>query len=296
MPSTETKVIGDTLTILKISNVGLFDQLIVTPKRSPAAQNRFIYYPDHIVRLPSPTPNLSLLDNLRNIFNTIRTEPLFKGLLSGLLLEHTKPARPFDQWHSDESLADFISRRFNSDIADNLVSAVMHGIYAGDIDKLSAQMLMGHIRNLEPDGVIWSLITQAFNRTKTRPIDDFLAWAIMSKSPRSMELIMDMKIIMDTGSTFTLKGGTQQLVEGLEAALRKSGKVDILTNTGVKSISQTRGQEDIYVSDLSDLLILHRFFNMEVKLTRHRFNRKGGRVEGTRELSLLYLHLRWLKL
>lgn len=281
---------------MKISDVGLFDQLIVTPKRSPAALNRFIYYPDHIVRLPSPTPNLSLLDNLRNIFNTISTEPLFKGLLSGLLLEHTKPARTFDQWREDESVASFISRRFNSDMADNLVSAVMHGIYAGDIDKMSAQMLMGHLRNLEDGGVIWSLISQAFNRAKTRSIDEFLAWAVMSKRDRSMDSIMDMKNVMDTGSTFTLKGGTQQLVEGLEAALRNSGKVNILTNTGVSSISQTRGEKDIYVSDLSDLLMLHRFFNVEVKLTRHRFKRKGGKVKATREPSLHYLHLRWLKL
>lgn len=250
------KRIGGTLTIAKIADLGLFDQLIVTPKRSPAALNRFIYYPDHIVRLPSPTPNLSLLDNIRNIFDTIKTEPLFKGLLSGFLLEHTKPARTIEQWQEDESVASFISRRFNSDMADNLVSAVMHGIYAGDIDKLSAQMLMGQLRNLEDGGVIWGLIAQALNGQKTWSMDEFLAWAVMSKTSQSMNFRMDMGHVVETGSTFTLKGGTQQLIEGLEGALRNSGKVTIMTNTGVKSVSQMRNERDIHVSDPQDSLIL----------------------------------------
>lgn len=251
---------GGEVTIVKIADLGLFDRLIVTPKRSPAALNRFIYYPDHIVRLPSPTPNLSLLDNIRNIFHTISTEPLFKGFLSGLLLEHTKPARPYEQWQKDESLGDFISRRFNSDIADNLVSAVMHGIYAGDIDRLSAQMLMGPLRDLEDEGVVWGLISKALNRRRTRSIDELMAWAVMSKTSRSKEYIADMKHVMDTGSTFTLKGGTQQLIEGLEAALRNSGKVNIMTNTGVSSISQMRGEKEVLVSDLQDPLMSRHFF------------------------------------
>lgn len=286
---------GGALTISKIADLGLFDQLIVTPKRSPAALNRFIYYPDHIVRLPTLNPNLSVFDNIKDTFHTIRTEPLFKGLLSGVLLEHTKPARIPQEWQEDESLASFISRRFNSDIADNLVSAVMHGIYAGDIDQLSAQTLMGHLRNLEDVGVLYGLFSKALNRKKTRPMDDFLAWAAMTKTPRSQSLRHDILSVVRTGSTFTLKGGTQQLVEGLENALRESGKVNIRTNADVNSISLMRDSEDIHVSDLSDSLILFPFPMWTKFLISHRFNLRKMIAKATTVPSLLCLHLRWLK-
>lgn len=40
----------------------------------------------------------------------------------------------------DESIYSFFSRRFNKDIANNLVSAMVHGIYAGNIHQLSIKV------------------------------------------------------------------------------------------------------------------------------------------------------------
>ncbi|KAJ5168899.1 uncharacterized protein N7482_004493 [Penicillium canariense] len=221
-----------------VSSLGLFNELITTSRRSPAALNRYIYYPDHLVRLPTPDPGLSITENIQNIYKAVMNEPLFEGLVPGILLEHSKPARPPELWGGDESVAQFISRRFNHKVADNLVSAVMHGIYAGDIDRLSAQMLLGGIRNLEDGGVLYSLLMNSMMGKKTRLMDDFLAVDAISKTPESLDRSEDIFNVVKKASTFTFKRGTQQLVESLVDALNTSNKVDIIINANIKSMDR----------------------------------------------------------
>lgn len=219
--------------------------------KSPAAVNRYIYYPDHIVRLPSPIPGLSVFDNLKNMLQTIRDEPLFEGLLSGLLLEFTKPARPQQDWQEDESVASFISRRFGPNVADNLVSAIFHGIYAGDIDRMSAQYMLGQLRDLEDVGVVYGSLSRAVNKKRIQSMDDFLALINCLNSAVSSE--GPIKRVLGAASTFTLKDGTQQLIEGLEKVLRNTEKVQIKTDTDIDSISQMQDSKMIRVSHFNQL-------------------------------------------
>lgn len=77
----------------------------------------------------------------------ILTEPVFKGML-GAFYEPWRPSRPNNT--EDESVASFLTRRMGSpDIANNIVSAVFHGVYAGDVHQLSAKSLMPSLRILE---------------------------------------------------------------------------------------------------------------------------------------------------
>lgn len=164
-------------------------------------------------------------------------EPLFEGLVPGILLEHTKPSRPPELWGEDESIAQFITRRFNHKVADNLVSAVMHGIYAGDIDQMSAQAIMGGMRNLEDGGVLYSLLMKSMMGKKTRSMDDFLAVDAIAKTPESLDRTEDIFRVVKKASTFTFKRGTQQLVEGLVDSLRASDKVNVVTNADITSMN-----------------------------------------------------------
>lgn len=123
----------------------------MTLKNSPAARNRFVYYPDHLVKIPTPKKSI---ESIWNLFQELRSEPLFDKLLSSMLLEPTKPPRPHSEWQRDESIASFISRRFHPKVADNLVSALAHGVYAGDIDQLSAQTILGPFRNMDDVGLL----------------------------------------------------------------------------------------------------------------------------------------------
>lgn len=242
---------------MKVQDIGLGDQMIFTMKDSPAAQNRYIYYPDHLVRLPTPVRGAGLMQNIGNVVRALFKEPLLKPLLPALLFEHSKPARMPDQWQTDESVSSFISRRFNSQVADNLVSAVIHGIYAGDIDQLSAQALFGPIRNLEHSGVLYGLIT---NAARTRSVDDHLIFSKMKsdefarmrtqseterEARRRFNLgfaaLLGLAELNPGASTFVFKDGTQQLANGLVSALKKSEKVNIRTQTNVEAISHYPG-------------------------------------------------------
>ena len=130
------------LTLQLAKTLGLEDDILITPKSSAAAKNRYIYYPDHLVKMPGPG------QDLYEILWSMITEPVFKGMLWGMLSEHRRPNA--DNEIVDESIGDFLARRLGTTkVADNIVSAVLHGIYAGDIYQLSAKSLMGALHAQE---------------------------------------------------------------------------------------------------------------------------------------------------
>lgn len=59
-----------------------------------------------------------------------------KSVLTSILFEPFKPVGKLDE---DESIYSLVSRRFNEHIALNLVGAIVHGIYAGDVKQLSVK-------------------------------------------------------------------------------------------------------------------------------------------------------------
>lgn len=79
-------------------------------------------------------------------------------------------------------------------------------------------------------------------------MDDFIAWSAVNRTSKSEEILRDIGNVQGNSSTFTLKGGTQQLVEGLKTALDNSGKVKIMTGTDIKAMAQRQGSDSINVS------------------------------------------------
>ena len=66
--------------------------------------------------------------------------PIFEGVLSDLVNEWRVPrSKSLAYFHGDESVHDFFSRRLGPRIADTFVSAIIHGIYAGDSRHLSVK-------------------------------------------------------------------------------------------------------------------------------------------------------------
>ncbi|KAJ5745137.1 hypothetical protein N7520_010319 [Penicillium odoratum] len=238
--------------------LGLADEAIWTPKNAPASANRFIYYPDHLVRLPSSHGRGSFV---KDAISTILKEPVFKTFIPALLTEPFKPPRPFDQWQKDESISDFISRRFTPEIADNLVSAMMHGIYAGDIDKLSAQALMGPMRNMDDTGILSGILNQMLTKQQSILMDNAIA-----KGAALARYSHDTKHYFEPGfehlcqsaghaiarnkssSTLTFKQGTQQLVDAIVADLKTSKKVKMITGSEVQAMSPVANSDKIYIT------------------------------------------------
>ncbi|KAM3513935.1 hypothetical protein MY11210_002367 [Beauveria gryllotalpidicola] len=110
---------------------------------------RYLYYPDHLVKMP---PDASVFDCL--------TESLFRECIWGALGTAASWVTGRHRGRLpalDLSVADWL-RLITSDsaVGNNLVSAMIHGIYGGDIERLSARSVLDrmyynvHLRSAEP--------------------------------------------------------------------------------------------------------------------------------------------------
>lgn len=222
------------------------DQVSLISKSSPAALNRYIYYPDHIVRMPGPEPNSSTMSTILRGLTTLFREPLFEGSIRAFLREPLLDARSERQ---DESIGDFISRRFNPKVADNIVSAVFHGIFAGDIYKLSAQTILGvpHFLEKRHDSITVGMLDNMQEKRRIIPADYLLAtWSVGAQRPPGHW--DSLRLLMKSASVFTLKDGLAALAHGLAKDFEKnSHKVQVITDAQINSIRREENH-DITVS------------------------------------------------
>ena len=72
--------------------------------------------------------------------------PLVRATLPGLFREPWAERRTTSE---DESVHDFLSRRTGKPMAENMASAMIHGIYAGDTRELSIQSVMPNLVDME---------------------------------------------------------------------------------------------------------------------------------------------------
>jgi oxygen-dependent protoporphyrinogen oxidase len=206
--------------------LGLADSILSTSRSSIAVRNRWIYYPDHLVQVPHPSMGIV------NIAFSLATEPIFRGVASGMIHDFLTAPKPPGPPDVDESIGAFISRRFNRRVVDNLLSAIIHGVYAGDVWQLSADMLMPKQRFYEQqhNGLLSGM---ALDRTLSKEEDAKLLskWS-KSKLPVSQELWSNLR----RASFFTFKQGMSELTVRLEETLRNRDNVQLKTNTKVASV------------------------------------------------------------
>lgn len=215
---------------LQVDELGLEDRLLTTSKDSPAAQNRFIYFPDHLVRMPGP--GMSLLANLQNLWS----EPIFDGAIAGALREFSTPKRPPDV--QDESVGSFISRRFGSALADNVVSAVFHGIYAGDIYKLSARSILPQLWQIESKkrSIMWDMLDRSLGGQRLISPDDA---DLLKLRKYEVKPVSKARAAAEASSVFTFQDGIGDLASRLEHQLAQRDNVQLRTGTLVKDVRIT---------------------------------------------------------
>ena len=220
------------LTLQLAKTLGLEDDILITPKSSAAAKNRYIYYPDHLVKMPGPG------QDLYEILWGMMTEPVFEGLLWAMVTEHRRV--PGHGKIKDESIGDFLARRLGTTkVADNIVSAVLHGIYAGDIYQLSAQSLLGELHAQEM--LFGSLSKAAIERIVTArqhnvPLPMFVQKdeaRIRANLARNLNTLARWEE-MQQASVYSFKGGLQTLTDRLEEQIRNAPGKNTYIRTGVK--------------------------------------------------------------
>jgi oxygen-dependent protoporphyrinogen oxidase len=148
----------------------------------------------------------------------------------------------------DESIGDFIARRVNRKLVDNVVSAVFHGIYAGDVWQLSAKSLMPQQWNAEKE---FASVLLGIPKMRTSITED--EFQLMSQLLAANQPSLGLKLKFRNSGVITLKGGLQQMSERLESLLKMGGNVTFKPDTRVESISLQENGEKIQVSsfDLS---------------------------------------------
>jgi protoporphyrinogen/coproporphyrinogen III oxidase len=213
---------------LQIKKLNIEDEMIITPKGSIAAKSRFLYYPDHLVRMPGP--GQGWLETLWRLF----TQPIFKGIFTGLAVESEKPRRSSDL--EDESVGSFLERRLgNTHVGDNLASAILHGVYAGDIYQLSIKSLLPMAWYIE--GRYGSLFTGIkrvlFEGVQDLPYQDAVLLSDMLRNPSDLA---GGRTALDA-SVYSFKQGIEALSDALIAALKTNPKVRLKTGEKVEKLS-----------------------------------------------------------
>ncbi|CAG8525318.1 702_t:CDS:2 [Paraglomus brasilianum] len=206
-----------------IKSLNLIPSLITIPKTHPAALNRYIYYPDRLNKLPHSL--LSLAPSLSRAF--------IRKAIPGILREpFVKPANT-----DDESITAFIARRFNSHIADNIMSAVIHGIYAGDANQLSVRSVFPSLYYYEHyyGSVLKGLMRGLKEVEDKKELERELGECVG-------DLINDMSKI----SIFSFKDGIQMIVDALERELRKKENVAIKMGEKVVKLEIENEKAKVY--------------------------------------------------
>ena len=185
-----------------------------------------------------PHPAFGFFDNLWSLL----TEPVFEGAIWAGLSEHFKNAR--DPGLEDESVGDFFSRRFCSPMVDRILSAVLHGIYAGDVYRLSAKSLFpGPWRDEGTAGSVLGGMIKA----RADGLEVTKREAAYLKEMKSFNWDPLLKATLKDTTVFTFKDGLSTLTDALARHLVSNGNVDFKTSTPVESVMSTPDKSEVMV-------------------------------------------------
>lgn len=148
-----------------------------------------------------------------------------KGVFGGILAEPFQKRRPSDI--EDESVGSFLTRRFNKNLADNLASAVLHGIYAGDVDQLSVKSLFPGLWRSEK--VHGSLVRSIFGRGEELLDNQTVRTELYEDN-------LDICARMGNASVYTFKKGIETLSLALARELEANPNVTIKTNSPIQGL------------------------------------------------------------
>ncbi|KAE8588827.1 hypothetical protein XENTR_v10022762 [Xenopus tropicalis] len=193
-------------TLCMISELGLEQEILPVPRSHPAAKERYLYVNKTLHKLPS------------SIGGVLRTIPPFTRPLFLCGLRDLAAPRGSKE---DESIYDFVSRRFGKELADIVIDSLCRGVFAGDCRKLSVRSCFPFLYEAE---------------VKRRSVILGMATGGDKGPPVDSELIRRSK--QERWSQWSLQGGMQTLSEALEDFLRKRG-VEIHKDTPIRQLERT---------------------------------------------------------
>ncbi|CAG9857557.1 unnamed protein product [Phyllotreta striolata] len=179
-------------TLSLVQDLGLEDRITPIYAHQPAAKNRMVYAKGKLHSLPS---------SFGGLFKT--TPPFSKPLIMYLLNDIIASSKRVE----DESIYDFVNRRFGQDLADYLISPLICGICAGDSKEISVNFLMKGLFEYEQKyGSIYKgLVRNLFNVEKHELSE------------------LGVKAKREKWSVYSFKTGLETLPKTIESHVRSRG-------------------------------------------------------------------------
>ncbi|KAK0551259.1 hypothetical protein OC845_002269 [Tilletia horrida] len=217
-----------------IRSLGLTPRLLSVPTFAPAARNRFLYFPDRLHRLVSSPFGLP---------KALLTSPPLEGAVPSVAADFFTPARSW-QDDDDESVDAFLTRRFGgrAQLPSNLVSAVLHGIYAGDSRQLSVRALMPFLVRAEQThgAVIRAVLPTWLNRRFQKPGQKELERRQLEASrleEAKKQLGPSWEKWLRRTSVYSFPRGIQEITDAIGHELKAQPHVEMHINTDVQAVT-----------------------------------------------------------
>lgn len=165
---------------------------------------------------------------------------IVNDVLKGLLLEPFRSKRA----RGDESVAQFFKRRLgNEALTNNIISAIYHGIYAGDVAHLSIQSLMPKMVEIEKNygSLLRGAIARRKSGTKAPALCDDLRQYSQKISPSSN--LEELKDHLKGINLIRLQDGLETLPNCVAASIK--GSVDLRLGSEVTHIDPSTGSVNV---------------------------------------------------
>ncbi|KAI5646400.1 flavin containing amine oxidoreductase domain-containing protein [Phthorimaea operculella] len=198
------KGVPGTNTLNMIQDLGLSEHIWPITHDHPAAKNRMIYANNNLHVMPS---------SLLGVFQ--KKKPFSKPLIYAIFHDIMEPGGKGMQ---DDSIYNFVARRFGRDIADYAISPMICGICAGDAKEISVKFLMKNLFEHEQNhgGVLKGVMKTFF---KSKPNQDNVVSALARRAQE------------EKWNVYTLKGGLETFPKTLHNYLKEN---DVIMNLDTK--------------------------------------------------------------
>lgn len=180
-----------------------------------------------------------------------------RKVLPQLLLEPFRPrSKLHTSGHGDESVDAFFARRFGRPLAEEMISAMIHGIYAGDSRKLSVRAVFPQLWEAEREfgsvilaGLFGGIARRRgwkeksrwrLNAEKEEREVDEIKRAIRASGPDGERLVSE----MERASVWGVQGGLQEIAIRMKAWLEQEGIVEFRTGASLGTVEEVEQSRD----------------------------------------------------
>lgn len=209
---------GSLLIIDVLRNLNQSSKIEVMAHDSIANRKYLLSREDILVQVPNSIKS----------FGKFLSSGIVNGILKGMLLEPFAKGRISP--NEDESVESFITRRFGSSkLSDNILSGVLHGIYAGDISKLSVRSVLPSLVSLETEN--GSIIKGMIKKIRETPPTKELSASLASYQDKisSNSNLLELASTLKKYPMVRLKDGLQTLPTSMAKYLELQPNVEIFT-------------------------------------------------------------------